>query len=200
MAMIRLGITGGIGSGKSVVCRLLAMLDVPVYDSDSRAKWLMNNSSVLRERLQERFGNDIFGECGLQRKVLAERVFSDREALAALDAIVHPAVAEDFLSWAAEREAEGFEVVGLESAILFSSGFDRFVDRCVAVVAPDELRVARAAQRDRASEEQVRARIASQMPQSEVAERADYVVANDEQSLLWPQVLRLIEELKNVEL
>ncbi len=200
MAMIRLGITGGIGSGKSVVCRLLAMLDVPVYDSDSHAKWLMNNSSVLRERLQERFGNDIFGEDGLQRKVLAERVFSDREALAALDAIVHPAVAEDFLSWASEREAEGVEIVGLESAILFSSGFDRFVDRCVAVVAPDELRVARAAQRDRASEEQVRARIASQMPQSEVAERADYVVVNDEQSLLWPQVLRLIEELKNVEL
>lgn len=196
MAMIRLGITGGIGSGKSVVCRLLAMLDVPIYDSDSRAKWLMNNSSVLRERLQERFGNDIFGEGGLQRKVLAERVFSDREALAALDAIVHPAVAEDFQAWAAEREAEGFEIVGLESAILFSSGFDRFVDRCVAVVAPDELRVARAAQRDRASEEQVRARIASQMPQSEVAERADYVVVNDEQSLLWPQVLRLIEELK----
>lgn len=200
MAMIRLGITGGIGSGKSVVCRLLAMLDVPIYDSDSRAKWLMNNSSVLRERLQERFGNDIFGEGGLQRKVLAERVFSDREALAALDAIVHPAVAEDFLSWAAEREAEGAEVVGLESAILFSSGFDRFVDRCVAVVAPDELRVARAAQRDRASEEQVRARIASQIPQSEVAERADYVVVNDEQTLLWAQVLRLIEELKNVEL
>ena len=105
-------------------------------------------------------------------------------------------MAEDFLSWAAEREAEGAEVVGLESAILFSSGFDRFVDRCVAVVAPDEVRVARAAQRDRASEEQVRARIASQMPQSEVAERADYVVVNDEQSLLWAQVLRLIEELK----
>lgn len=200
MAMIRLGITGGIGSGKSVVCRLLAMLDLPIYDSDSRAKWLMSNSPVLRERLQERFGNDIFGEGGLQRKVLAERVFSDREALAALDAIVHPAVAEDFLLWAAEREAEGAEIVGLESAILFSSGFDRFVDRCVAVVAPDELRVARAVQRDRASEEQVRARIASQMPQSEVAERADYVVVNDEQSLLWPQVLRLIEELKNVEL
>lgn len=196
MAMIRLGITGGIGSGKSVVCRLLAMLDVPIYDSDSRAKWLMNNSSVLRERLQERFGNDIFGEGGLQRKVLAERVFSDREALAALDAIVHPAVAEDFQAWAAEREAEGAEVVGLESAILFSSGFDKFVDRCVAVVAPDELRVARAALRDIASEEQVRARIASQMPQSEVAERADYVVVNDEQSLLWAQVLRLIEELK----
>lgn len=196
MAMIRLGITGGIGSGKSVVCCLLAMLDVPIYDSDSRAKWLMNNSLLLRERLQERFGNDIFGEGGLQRKVLAERVFSDREALAALDAIVHPAVAEDFLSWAAEREAEGAEIVGLESAILFSSGFDKFVDRCVAVVAPDELRVARAAQRDRASEEQVRARIASQMPQSEVAERADYVVVNDEQSLLWAQVLRLIEELK----
>lgn len=196
MAMIRLGITGGIGSGKSVVCRLLAMLDLPVYDSDSRAKWLMNNSSVLRERLQERFGNDIYGDGGLQRKVLAERVFSDREALVALDAIVHPAVADDFLLWAAEREAEGFEIVGLESAILFSSGFDRFVDRCVAVVAPDELRVARAAQRDRASEEQVRARIASQMAQSEVAERADYVVVNDEQSMLWSQVLRLIEELK----
>ena len=132
----------------------------------------------------------------LQRKVLAERVFSDGEALAALNAIVHPAVAEDFCVWATEREAEGADVVVLESAILLSSGFDIFVDRCVAVVAPEELRVARAVARDGASEEQIRARIASQMSQEDVADRCDYVIVNDENRLLWPQVLSLVEGLR----
>ena len=194
--MVRLGVTGGIGSGKSVVCRLLQMLDVPVYDSDSRAKWLMANSLVLRERLCARFGAEIYEGGVLQRRVLAERVFSNAEALAALNAIVHPAVAEDFCVWAAEREAEGADVVVLESAILLSSGFDRFVDRCVAVVAPEELRVARAVARDGASVEQIEARIAAQMSQQEVASRCDYVIVNDEESMLWPQVLSLVAELR----
>lgn len=194
--MVRLGVTGGIGSGKSVVCRLLQMLDVPVYDSDSRAKWLMANSLALRERLCARFGVEIYEGGVLQRRVLAERVFSDAEALAALNAIVHPAVAEDFCAWAAEREAEGADVVVLESAILLSSGFDRFVDRCVAVVAPEELRVARAVARDGASVEQIKARIAAQMSQQEVAGRCDYVIVNDEESMLWPQVLSLVAELR----
>lgn len=194
--MVRLGVTGGIGSGKSVVCRLLQMLGAPVYDSDSRAKWLMTNSLALREKLQQRFGEDIYEGGVLQRRVLAERVFSDAEALAALNAIVHPAVAEDFCVWSAEHEAEGADVVVLESAILLSSGFDRFVDRCVAVVAPDELRVARAVARDGASSEQVKARIAAQMSQEEVADRCDFVIVNDEQSMLWPQVLNLVSELR----
>lgn len=194
--MVRLGVTGGIGSGKSVVCRLLQMLGVPVYDSDSRAKWLMANSLSLRERLCARFGAEIYEGGVLQRRVLAERVFSDTEALAALNAIVHPAVAEDFCVWSAEREAEGADVVVLESAILLSSGFDRFVDRCVAVVAPEELRVARAVARDGASVEQIEARIAAQMSQQEVADRCDYVIVNDEESMLWPQVLNLVAELR----
>lgn len=196
--MIRVGITGGIGSGKSMVCRMLTMLGVPLYDSDSRAKWLMNNSLSLRKKLQERFGEDIYDECGLRRQVLAACVFTDSEALAALDAIVHPAVADDFREWADEREAEGCEIALLESAILLSSGFDKFVDRCVAVVAPDELRVVRAVRRDGASREQVAARIAAQMSQEEVAERCHYVVVNDEKSMLWPQVLSLVAELKKI--
>lgn len=194
--MVRLGVTGGIGSGKSVVCRLLQMLDVPVYDSDSRAKWLMANSLALRERLCARFGTEIYEGGVLQRRVLAERVFSNAEALAALNAIVHPAVAEDFCAWAAVREAEGADVVVLESAILMSSGFDRFVDRCVAVVAPEELRVARAVARDGASVEQIESRIAAQMSQQEIASRCDYVIVNDEESMLWPQVLSLVAELR----
>ena len=173
------------------------MLGIPVYDSDSRAKWLMNNSCELQQRLMARFGTDIYDDGGLRRKVLAERVFSDSEALAALDAIVHPAVADDFLAWAERLSADGEQVVVLESAILFSSGFDRFVDRCAAVVAPDELRVERAMQRDGAAKEQVCARIAAQMPQAEVAERCDYVIMNDQKSLLWPQVLSLVEEWQN---
>lgn len=173
--MYKVGITGGIGSGKSTVCAILAEFGVAVYDSDSRAKRLMNEDNTLRERLVERFGSEVYCAEGLNRRYLAERVFGNPEELKALNAIVHPAVMDDFDRWALEQEG-GYVV--LESAILFEASLDRRVDVSVAVMAPEELRIERAMQRDGAHREQIVARMNNQISDQERVERAKYTIVN----------------------
>lgn len=174
--MYKVGLTGGIGSGKSKVCELLAERGVAVYDSDSRAKALMREDATLRRRLVDAFGEDVYtAEGELNRRYLAERVFSDGEALARLNAIVHPAVMDDFDEWAEMQE--GAYVV-VESAILFESGFDGRVDVTVAVLAPEALRVERAMMRDGASEQQIRERISAQLSDDERCDRSTYAIVN----------------------
>lgn len=173
--MYKVGITGGIGSGKSTVCAILAEFGVAVYDSDSRAKRLMNEDNTLRERLMERFGSEVYCAEGLNRIYLAERVFGKPEELKALNAIVHPAVMDDFDRWALEQEGS---YVVLESAILFEASLDRRVDVSVAVMAPEELRIERAMQRDGAQREQIVARMNNQISDQERVERAKYTIVN----------------------
>lgn len=131
--MMKVGITGGIGSGKSTVCRLFARLGVAVYDSDAGAKRLMTEDAELRRRITDRFGGEAYADGTLNRTYLAGRVFSEAQALADLNAIVHPAVRADFAVWAERQEGD---YVILESALLFDAGFDACVDRTVAVLAP----------------------------------------------------------------
>lgn len=173
--MYKVGITGGIGSGKSTVCAILAEFGVAVYDSDSRAKHLMNEDNTLREHLVERFGSEVYCAEGLNRRYLAERVFGNPEELKALNAIVHPAVMDDFDRWALEQEGS---YVVLESAILFEASLDRRVDVSVAVMAPKELRIERAMQRDGAQREQIVARMNNQISDQERVERAKYTIVN----------------------
>lgn len=173
--MYKVGITGGIGSGKSTVCAILAEFGVAVYDSDSRAKRLMNEDNTLREHLAERFGSEVYCVEGLNRRYLAERVFGNPEELKALNAIVHPAVMDDFDRWALEQEGS---YVVLESAILFEASLDRRVDVSVAVMAPEELRIERAMQRDGAQREQIVARMNNQISDQERVERAKYTIVN----------------------
>ena len=173
--MYKVGITGGIGSGKSTVCAILAEFGVAVYDSDSSAKRLMNEDNTLRERLVERFGGEVYCVEGLNRIYLAERVFGNPEELKALNAIVHPAVMDDFDRWALEQEGS---YVVLESAILFEASLDRRVDVSVAVMAPEELRIERAMQRDGAQREQIVARMNNQISDQERVERAKYTIVN----------------------
>lgn len=173
--MYKVGITGGIGSGKSTVCAILAEFGVAVYDSDSRAKRLMNEDNTLRERLLERFGSEVYCAEGLNRIYLAERVFGNPEELKALNAIVHPAVMDDFDRWALEQEGS---YVVLESAILFEASLDRRVDVSVAVMAPEELRIERAMQRDGAQREQIVARMNNQISDQERVARAKYTIVN----------------------
>ena len=173
--MYKVGITGGIGSGKSTVCAIFAEFGVAVYDSDSRAKRLMNEDNTLRERLVERFGSEVYCAEGLNRRYLAERVFGNPEELKALNAIVHPAVMDDFDRWALEQEGS---YVVLESAILFEASLDRRVDVSVAVMAPEELRIERAMQRDGAQREQIVARMNNQISDQERVERAKYTIVN----------------------
>lgn len=173
--MLRIAVTGGIGSGKSTVCRLLARCGAAVYDSDSAAKRLMAEDETLRRRLIETFGEESFAGGELNRAYLASEVFADAGKLAALNALVHPAVRNDFETWCSRQDAE---YVVLESAILYESGFDGCVDRVVAVVAPEELRVMRTVERDATTAEAVRRRIAAQMSDDELAARADWTLVN----------------------
>ena len=174
--MIRVGVTGGIGSGKSTVCRLFAERGVPVYDSDSEAKRLMGEDPSLRAALVEAFGDETFRDGVLNRRYLAATVFGDRHALARLEALVHPCVKRDFERWAAERTAEPYVV--LECAILYESGMDAAVDRVVAVVAPEELRLVRVNARDGASAAEIRRRMAAQLSDDVLSARADYTTVS----------------------
>ncbi|MBR4849692.1 MAG: dephospho-CoA kinase [Alistipes sp.] len=172
---MRVAICGGIGSGKSTVCRMFAERGIALYDSDSRAKALMNESKELQSKLIAEFGEECYEGGELNRPYLASKVFSSEEQLAKLNAIVHPAVKEDFLRWAKEQEGD-FCI--LESAILFESGFDALVDKKVAVLAPQPLRVMRAMERDGASREQIEARIKAQMSDDELMARCDFAIVN----------------------
>ena len=173
--MYKVGITGGIGSGKSTVCDILRELDVAVYNSDVRAKELMMESVSLRQALVERFGEEVYNAEGLNRAYLAQRVFGSASELEALNAIVHPAVMADFDCWA---EAQQGNYVVLESAILFEAQLENRVDVVVSVMAPESLRVERAMQRDGASREQIMARIKAQMSDDERSDRSKYAIVN----------------------
>ena len=173
--MYKVGITGGIGSGKSTVCRMLAERGVALYDADSRAKELMSTSEALRNALIENFGAETFNAEGLNRAYLAARVFNDAEQLRLLNSLVHPAVIADFEAWAEEQEGH---YVGFESAILFEAGLENRVDVVVAVMAPESLRVERVMARDGHSKEQVMARIKNQMSDDERSDRSKYSIVN----------------------
>lgn len=173
--MYKIGITGGIGSGKSTVCALLKERGVAVYDSDAEAKRLMAESADLRAALIETFGKECYNDEGLNRPYLASQVFGQEEALGRLNAIVHPAVKADFRAWA-ERQSGAYVV--LESAILFESGFDSEVDATLAVLAPLEERVRRAMARDGVEREQILSRMAHQMSDDELHRRANRTIVN----------------------
>lgn len=173
--MYKVGITGGIGSGKSTLCQLLTAFGASLYDSDSRAKSLMAEDERLHDALCDEFGAECYNDEGLNRSFLASKVFGDEEALQRLNAIVHPAVRADFRRWAAEQRSE---YVILESAILFESGFDSEVDTTIAVLAPLEERLRRTVERDGVLREDVLRRIAHQMSDDELHSRADRTIVN----------------------
>ena len=161
--MTRLGVTGGIGSGKSYVCRMLAEhFGIPVYDCDARAKQLMDSDETIRQQLTALVGEQIYEGTHLVRPALAHYLFASQQHADQVNAIVHPAVRRDFRHWA---ERQTTPLVALESAILHESGFDEEVDEVIFVDAPDALRIERAMQRDAASRQQIEARIACQQTQ-----------------------------------
>ena len=195
--MIKIGITGGIGSGKSVVATLLRLYGIPVYIADEESKRLTNSSPVIRRALVDLVGEAVYGADGkLDKPRLANFIFGQPEHLARVNAIIHPEVNRDFLDWS-ERQEKAF--CAIESAILFESGFDRIVDVKLMVLAPLEIRLERAIARDHASREALERRIKSQMADEEKASRSDYVIHNDDRQALIPQVENFIGWLKNRE-
>jgi dephospho-CoA kinase len=187
---IQVGVTGGIGSGKTLVCQIFKTLGAPVYDSDSRAKMLMTTDGILISAIQKEFGSlSFFPDGTLNRKFLADQVFQDEERRKKLDQIVHPRVAEDYAKW---LNIQSFAYVVKEAALLVETGSYKTLDKTIVVTAPDELRIRRVLGRDaHRTEQMVRDIINSQMPQQEKANKADFVVVNDELTAVLPQVLTL---------
>ena len=191
--MKKIGITGGIGSGKSVVSRILTTMGYPVYDSDSWAKRLMNNHPDIRQALTDRFGPDTYISDNLNRPYLAQQIFNDKENLTFVNSIVHPIVCNHFLQWA---ESQPTELVFIESAILFSSGLDKFVDKVIYVDAPHEIRLQRAMNRDHASAEAISARINNQLHDNQYAHtHSNYTIQNDNNTLIIPQLLSTLQNI-----
>lgn len=196
--MIRLGITGGIGSGKSYVAHLLEEKGFPLYDTDREAKRLTLTHPRIREALSTLLGTEVYQADGtLNKPLLASYLFSSPEHAEQINGIIHPCVYEDFQVWAHRQEEAGAKVVIMESAILFESGFQKTVDYVVMVYAPLELRIKRAMQRDSASEAQIRARISAQMDDEEKKRKADYVLYNEEKMPLETQIAALEAWLAN---
>lgn len=189
---IKIGITGGIGSGKSIVSRLLTLTGIPVYQTDTEAKRLMLSDTGIREGLTALAGNEVYNEKGLNKAFLASYIFGHPEHLKQVNAIVHPRVRDDFRLWAGKARQE---IVAMESAILLEAGFTNEVDKIVMVYAPSEVRIARAIRRDSATRKEVERRIQSQMDDEKKRGAADFVIVNDGETSLIPQVLSLISSL-----
>lgn len=193
--MIKIGITGGIGSGKSIVASLLNLHGIPVYLADTESKILTATSPVIRGKLIALLGKELYTEEGLlNKKLLASYIFSNPEYLKEVNAIIHPEVKRHFTEWA-ERQLSEF--CAIESAILFESGFNQIVDKSLMVYAPLELRIGRAMQRDNVSREEIISRINNQLPDETKKERSDYVIHNDDIQALLPQVGRFLATLRN---
>lgn len=192
--VLKLAITGNMGSGKSVVSRMLEIMGIPVYDCDSRAKALMQHDALMVKALKRMFGEECYNSDGsLNRPWLAAQIFTDKENVARVNALVHPRVKEDFLLWA---ESVGSDIVAVESAILYESGMAETVDKVLLVWADKETAVQRVMRRGGLAREQVLSRLQNQMPVDELLLLSDYAVRNDGESAVLPQLIEIVNVLR----
>lgn len=194
--MLKVGLTGGIGSGKSTVSTVFLFFDIPVYEADARAKWLMNNDPKLKAAIIECFGKESYTNEGLNRAYLSKLVFNNPDNLKQLNRLVHPSVANDFEDFCKQNAQAPYVVK--EAAILFESGSYKQLDKIITVFCPQEERINRVMQRDKISREEVQSRIAQQMPEEEKLKLADYIIYNDGNQLLIPQVMQVHRELSGL--
>jgi dephospho-CoA kinase len=194
--MLKIGITGGIGSGKTTVCKQFEALGVPVYYADDRAKWLMSNHPELVEGLKTNFGAEVYTPEGeLNRTYLSKLVFGNPEKLALLNSLVHPIVYLDSESWFETQKYANFRYALKEAALLFETGAQYTLDKIIVVAAPLAIRLERVIARDKTSEEAVLARINAQMPQEEKEKLADYIIYNEKLQDLTPQIIKIHEQI-----
>jgi len=188
-----LGITGGIGSGKSLVSKVFSVLGVPVYEADARGKWLLNHDPEVRAQVQELLGAQVYNTEGADRKKIAAVVFNQPEKLEGLNQIVHPAVGRDFASWVEAHQKHPYLLK--EAAILFESGANKGLDKIILVTAPEEIRLQRVQQRDAASAEEVRARMERQWTDERKIPLSDYRLINDGKTMLLPQIIHIHQSI-----
>lgn len=186
--VLRIGLTGGIGSGKTTVAKIFQVLGIPVYYADDMAKKLMNTDASLKKSIIKYFGEKAYHNGELDRKFMAGIVFGDPAKLKLLNSLTHPATIRDAEEWMKEQKAP---YIIKEAALLFESGANKSVDRVIGVYAPLPLRIRRVMKRDGLTEEEVTKRISRQMDEEEKMKRCDYVITNNEEQLVLPQVLDL---------
>jgi dephospho-CoA kinase len=187
--MLKIGITGGIGAGKSTVAGIFKVLGVPVFDADATAKNILNTDPILRERIVTAFGSETYKNGLLDRKYLATLVFNNPDQLAKLNALVHPATIEAADKWASRFTDKPYIIK--EAALLFEAGTNEGLDYIIGVTAPKELRITRVMDRDLVSREEVLNRMQHQLDDTEKMKRCNFVIYNNEASLVIPQVLAL---------
>jgi dephospho-CoA kinase len=189
---MRVGVTGGIGSGKSSVCKVFSILGVPVFDADEEARKLTESDRGVKKRLCDIAGKDLYLSGSLNRKLLASLIFNDKKMLEEVNMLIHPLIFEEFGRWASEQDAP---YVILEAAILFESGANELVDRVIVVTAPEDERVERVTVRSSMTMGEVSARIRNQFSQEELAARADYVIKNGDRDFILPAIIEIHEDL-----
>lgn len=187
--MICIGITGGMGSGKTVIASLFEIMGIPVYIADEESKKLSDASPLIRAQLVDLFGESIYTPTGLDRSMLARHIFGNPVTLAQVNAIIHPVVNSHFIEWI-NRQAGA--VCAIESAILFESGFNRVVDYSLMVYAPLEVRIERVLRRGGLAREEVIRRINNQLSDEVKKEKADHVIFNDDIHAIIPQVISFL--------
>lgn len=191
---LKVGITGGIGSGKSTVCKIFEVLGIPVYYADDRAKFLMVKDIQLVQAIKHLLGDQAYSEDGqLDRAYVAGIIFKDQKKLEALNALVHPAVADDGKKWHLSQKNVPYTLK--EAALLFEAGSYKHLDRLICVVAPKDLRIQRVMARDQIEETAVLARMDKQWPQAKKAGLSDFIIYNDGSIPLIPQVLSIHKKL-----
>ncbi|HVY76409.1 MAG TPA: dephospho-CoA kinase [Puia sp.] len=190
--MLRIGLTGGIGSGKTTVAHIFEVLGIPVYYADDRAKALMNEDPELKEQISRLLGPSAYIDGELDRRFVAGLVFNDPEKLAGLNSLVHPATARDADRWMEEQTAP---YAIKEAALIFEAGLDKEFDYIIGVTAPEPLRIRRVMERDQTTREKVLERIRQQMDEQEKMKRCDFVINNDEVQAVIPQVLKIHQQM-----
>jgi len=188
--MLKVGLTGGIGSGKSTVARIFEVLGIPVYYADDAARQIMNTDKELKTALINHFGEQTYQNDELNRPWLASVVFGDTEKLKLLNSLTHPATIRDANRWILQQTSP---YIVKEAALMFESGANKYLDKIIGVSAPAELRIKRAMERDQVTRDEVLSRINRQMNEEEKIKLCDFVIVNDEQQLIMPQVLKLHE-------
>jgi len=189
--MTVVGLTGGIGSGKSTVSRLLEVMKIPVYIADSESKRLTETSPVIRTKLTEKFGKDLYINGKLNKTLLASLIFGNEKNRIFVNSIIHPVVRNDFEQW--KKQNSQYPVAVIETAILFETGYFKFVDISVTVAAPEDLRIRRVENREGWTRAGILSRMQSQFTEEEKVRRSDYVIYNDDKQALIPQVEKFLK-------
>lgn len=192
--MLKIGITGGIGSGKSMVSEVFRLYDIPVYDADMQAKRLNDTSPEIRRKLIAHFGTHIYTDSTLNKSAFAAIIFNHPDKLKLANAIIHPHLLADFEEWAKKRCMQ--PMVAMDAAILFEAGFQPAFDKIVSVFAPQNMRIRRAVARDNTSQKTIEARMKNQMPEEDKIKQSDFVIVNDTRHSLLQQVDETLKALR----